>query len=199
MGMPDTAGRETRDPRQWTRDAALALPDDGNRYELVDGELLVSPSPRPVHQAIVVRLVRLLAPYVERHRLGTLSIAPADLDLGSEQLVQPDLFVVAETDGRALARWEGWGVPILAIEVLSPATARHDRLTKRRLYQRSRVSAYWIVDPDARMAEVWTPDSAAPEVEDVRLTWQPDPAVEPLVIGLEQIFEDVGGSDSSPG
>ena len=186
MGMPDTAGR-------WTRAAVLALPDDGRRYELVDGELLVSPSPRRVHQIALAELFRRLDPYVRAHRLGTVLWSPADLDLHSGQLVQPDLFVGGLHDSRMPLEWEEFGIPILAVEVLSPSTARYDRITKRQLYQRVGVGTYWIVDLDARLVEVWTPGAERPTIVDRELTWQPEGALEPLIIDLGEFFRMVAG------
>jgi Uma2 family endonuclease len=122
--------------------------------KLVTGELLVSPAPRWIHQTGVKRLLFLLDPYVVRHNLRTALFAPADLDLRAGQLVQPDLFVVPPIDGRRPIGWEECGVPILIAEVLSPSTARYDRITIRRRYQRSGVPAYWVVDLDARLVEV---------------------------------------------
>ncbi|MGE0552560.1 MAG: Uma2 family endonuclease [Gemmatimonadales bacterium] len=187
--MPDLA-------RTWSRAEVLALPDDGNRYELVDGELLVTPSPRGPHQRGVTELFRLVDPYVRAHGLGYTTFAPADLDLRSDQLVQPDLFVGALIDGREPVEWTDFGIPILAAEVLSPSTARHDRITKRRRYQRSRVGTYWIVDLDARLVEVWTPDDGKPSIVDQSLRWHPDPEVEPLEIALPQFFRAVWAESS---
>jgi hypothetical protein len=82
MGMPDMA-------RKWNREMVLALPDDGNRYELFDGELLVTPSPAGLHQVAIAALVRRLLPFVTEQRLGWLMTAPADLNLGGGQLSQP--------------------------------------------------------------------------------------------------------------
>ena len=185
MGMPDLA-------RRWTREEVLALPDDGNRYELVDGELLVSPSPRPLHQYGVAAFFRRLDPYLREHRFGDLLSAPADLDLRSGQLVQPDLFVV-RTDGRRLREWTEAGIPLLTVEVLSPSTARFDRIVKRRRYQRSGVGTCWIVDLDARLVEVWTRTDASPLIVDQTLVWQPDGAVPPLTIHLPACFGEIHG------
>ncbi len=186
MAMPNTA-------RRWTRDAVLALPDDGQRYELVDGELLVSPSPRGAHQRAVLALALVLDPWVRAHGVGALAISPADLDFGAGQLLQPDLFVGAMINGREPVEWADFGIPILVIEVISPATARHDRVIKRRWYQRAGVPAYWVVDLDARIVEVWTPGVEMPTIAVDELTWQPDPAREPLVIGLRELFDRVSG------
>jgi len=183
MGMPAT--------RMWTRDEVLALPDDGQRYELVDGELLVSPSPRRTHQRAVRDLFLLLHHYVEFSKIGEVLFSPSDLDLRTGQLVQPDLFVVAQQSIEASMEWEHVGVPALVVEVLSPSTAGYDRIKKRRLYQRVGVPTYWIVDLDARLVEVWTPDSDRPVIVDGDLSWQPESQVEPLVIHLPEFFQKV--------
>ncbi len=186
MGMPAVA-------RHWTREEVLALPDDGNRYELVDGELLVSPSPRALHQYGVVELLLQIAPYVRVHRIGDLCIAPADLDFRTGQLLQPDLFVGRMVEGRPPREWDEYGIPLLVAEVLSPSTARQDRVTKRRLYQRSGVPTYWIVDLDARLVEVWSPGADRPGMTDQVLAWQPETEVLPLRIDLPAYFRTVWG------
>jgi len=187
MGMPASASR-------WTRDQVLALPDDGKRYELVDGELLVSPGPRRLHQIALADLFRQVDAYVRIHRLGTTLFSPADLDFREGQLVQPDLFVEAGKDERQSQEWDESGVPILVAEILSPSTARFDRITKRRLYQRAGVATYWIVDLDARLVEVWTPASDHPVIVDEELRWQPDPKLAPLLTQLPEFFREVFGS-----
>ncbi len=184
MGMPDLA-------RTWTRDDVLALPDDGNRYELVDGELLVSPSPRGLHQRAVVSLFRLVDPYVRANRLGAVCLAPADLDLRSGQLVQPDLFVGGLIDGREPIEWADFKIPILVAEVLSPSTARYDRVTKRRRYQRSGIPTYWIIDLDARVVEVWFPGAQKAVMTDAMLSWAPDGVSDALAIDLPGYFREV--------
>ena len=187
MGMPDAT-------RVWTREEVLALPDDGNRYELVDGELLVSPSPRGIHQRAVLGLYRIIDPYVRVQGAGLTMLAPADLDLGSGQLVQPDLFVVPLlADGREPLEWPDFGIPILVVEVTSPSTARYDRITKRYRFQRSGVSEYWIVDTDARTVERWTPGDTRPEVLDERISWGPPGAADQLIIDLAPYFRGAWG------
>ncbi|MFN0181748.1 MAG: Uma2 family endonuclease [Gemmatimonadales bacterium] len=186
MAMPELA-------RRWTREEVLALPDDGNRYELVDGELLVSPRPRALHQLAVSAMYDRLKPYVQAYRLGTVLFSPADLDLRSGQLLQPDLFVLATTTGRPLREWTDAGIPPLVVEVLSPSTARFDRVTKRRRYQRSGIPTYWIVDVDARLVEAWSPADSSPRIVDEILAWQPNPLVTPLSIDLPATFREIWG------
>src|ERR1051326_5581632 len=139
MGMPETTGR-------WTRDMVLALPDDGNRYELFDGELLVTSGPSGLHQmAATARLNRPL-PYVPAQRLAHLLPSPADLSLDGEQPAQPDLFIAPLGSGPTPTRWEDVPNPILVIEILSPSTARYDRIVKRRRHQVAGVPEYWVGD-----------------------------------------------------
>src|SRR2546426_962968 len=178
----------------WTREMVLALPDDGNRYELIDGELLVSPSPRALHQRAVVALYDRVGPYARKYRLGVTGLAPSDPDLESEQLGQPDLFVVPLLEGgREPIEWPDYAGPILIAEVISPSTARNDRITKRRRYQRSGVAEYWMVDVDARTFERWRPQDERPEILGERIEWRPEQAPEPLVIDLEEYFREVWG------
>jgi len=179
--------------RTWTREEVLALPDDGKRRELVDGELLVSPAPRGRHQRGVQLLYDLVRPYVQAHRLGAVMALPGDLDLQSGQLVQPDLFVGAMVHGREPVEWEEFGIPLLIAEILSPSTARYDRIIKRQRYQRSGVPVYWIVDLDARLVEIWTPEAERPMIEDQQLSWQPDPEAPALELDLPRYFRRVWG------
>ena len=181
MAMPDLA--------RWTRAEVLALPDDGMRHELIDGELIVTPTPRVRHQDGVMALHELLSTYVREHGVGRCYDLPGDLEVLPHQLTQPDLFVVPP--GIRFDRWEDAPTPILVIEVASPSTARYDRGTKRRFYQRAVVPEYWIVDLDARLVERWRPLDARPDVLDHEITWQPGPDVPPLRIDLDRFFVHV--------
>lgn len=186
MGMPEVAKR-------WTREEVLALPDDGNRYELLDGELLVSPSPRGIHQRAVWALYDRIKPYVRSRHLGVTGCSPADLDLRSGQLLQPDLFVVPLVDGKEPLEWPEFGIPLLVVEVLSPSTAIYDRNRKRKKYQQARAGEYWIVDTDARLIERWKAEDERPEILAERIEWWPDSRVEPLGIDLTEYFREVWG------
>ena len=177
--------------RYYTREEVLAFPDDGNRYELVHGELLVSPAPRTRHQRVVGRLHFALMRYLEAHSAGEVLMSPADISWGGlpDVLVQPDLFVVPPQLGR-VRDWLEVEQLSLVIEVLSPSTARHDRFTKRRLYQEMQVPLYWLIDLDARRAEVWTPEATFPVIETRVLTWQPAAATASFTLALETLFQD---------
>ena len=174
-------------PAYHTADMVRAFPDDGNRYELVHGELLVSPSPRWVHQRIVKRLIVSIDPFCEAHGCGELVTSPADISWGSDSLVQPDLFVVAPKEAGGLD-WSEVRTLDLVVEVLSPSTAKQDRFQKRRLYQLQGVKSLWLVDADLKQVEVWTPDAAFPKVESLRVTWTPPAADVSLTIELATLF-----------
>jgi Uma2 family endonuclease len=186
MGMPDTLT-----PVYWTADMARRLPEDGNRYEVVYGELLVTPAPRLWHQELVRRLVVALAHYLEANPLGLVLTSPADISWGADVLVQPDVFVVPTEQARTL-EWSAVRDLLLVAEVLSPSTPRHDRFTKRRRYQEAGVPLYWIVDGDERQVEVWTPGDAFPRIERDRLVWQPEGAGAPFTLALQELFRAIG-------
>jgi Uma2 family endonuclease len=177
-------------PTYYTADLVRALPDDGQRYEVVHGELLVTPAPRVWHQEIVVRIAEELRGYLRRQPVGHALMSPADISWTDDTLVQPDVFVVDLAEVRKLD-WTRMKTLLLAVEVLSPSTARADRFTKRRLYQEVGVPAYWIVDPERRCVEVWTPDTTFPVIEWEAVTWQPVGAAEPLRVPLGELFKPI--------
>jgi Uma2 family endonuclease len=165
-----------------------ALPDDGKRYEVIDGSLLVTPTPGRPHQRAIRELFLVLQPYVVSQQLGETLWSPADIELDARTLVQPDLFVTSTRPGES-DNWRDIDLQ-LVIEVLSPSTARFDRLTKRTRYQRQGVE-YWIVDLDARVIERWLPSDERPEILATTLVWQPADAEAPLLIDLEKYFAGV--------
>jgi Uma2 family endonuclease len=178
------------DPVYYTADMVQALPDDGNRYETVHGELLVTPAPRLWHQEVVDRLRAALREYLQKQRAAHLFSAPADISWGPDVLVQPDLFVVPMEEARTL-EWSQIKTLLLAVEVLSPSTSRHDRFTKRRLYQQVGIPLYWIVEPDEHYVEIWTPDATFPEIERERITWTPEGTSESFSLELAELFKEI--------
>ena len=130
-----------------------ALPDDGRRYEIHEGELSVTPAPGSKHQIVSTRLVAALHVHVEARGLGIVVAAP--LILSDRTIVQPDIvFVATDRVGRISERGIE-GAPTLVVEILSPSTREADRDAKLRLYASHGVPWYWIVDPDARVVEVY--------------------------------------------
>lgn len=194
MGMP--AAKRAR----WTRAEVEKLIEENPlqtpRYELVDGELFVTPSPAPLHQRIVSELWAPLREYVRANRLGRVYTSRSDILLETETFVQPDLYVVPSAEDKRLNTAKQARTLTLAIEVLSPSSARGDRGKKRLLYQR-RVPEYWIVDPDARIVERWRPEDDRPEIIREVLTWQPTATIEPLRVDLPALFADAFGEAES--
>jgi Uma2 family endonuclease len=184
--MPQT---ETR----WTAALVRALPDDGKRYELVSGELVVTPAPALLHQQILAALYDRLRPYLQSTRAGQILWSPADLAFGEDEILQPDLFVVPSSLPRQIRRWTNITSLLLAVEALSPSTARYDRILKRRRYQRGGVPEYWIVDPDARVIERWRPNDERPEVASEILEWRPLTDSPALLLDLPALFAEAWG------
>lgn len=178
MGMPQSAER-------WTAERVRALPDDGNRYELVCSELVVTPAPRGIHQSALAALYDRIAPHAASAGLGRALWSPADISLGEDEVLQPDLFVCRTAGGRVVREWSDIDELMLVIEVVSPATARYDRTLKRRRYQRAGVAEYWVVDLDARLVERWRPEDERPEILADRIEWAG------LMIDLDRLFAEI--------
>jgi len=186
MGMPQT---ETR----WTAELVRALPDDGKRYELVSGELVVTPAPAPLHQRLVTAMIHQMDAYLRRTGVGRLLTSPADMAFGEDEILQPDLFVLPASLRPQFSTWSEVTSLLLAIEILSPSTARYDRIVKRRRYQRAGTPEYWIVDPDARVIERWRPNDERPEVASEILEWRPVPDTPALLLDLPALFAEAWG------
>ena len=191
MAMPARAPH-----RPWTEEEFYAARDaapPGERWELVDGEVLVTPSPHWLHQRIVVRLTILLDAYVRPRRFGEVFSSPLDVKLQPGLVLQPDVLVVPS--GELRRRSDTVTRLLLAAEIVSQSSARYDRVTKRPHYQRNRVSEYWIVDDMSQTIERWTPDDARPELLAEQLVWHPAGVQEPFVLDLVQFFTDVAAED----
>jgi len=151
---------QTKPAGTWTYDDLLSLPEDGRRFEIIEGELYETPSPSWAHATVVANLISMLIPIVARAG-GRWRTAPLDVFFQGADPVQPDI-VVLLPDSRALPIERGVdGPPDLLIEVLSPSNRGHDLLTKRSLYARAGVREYWLVDPEARTIEILTLDRDA--------------------------------------
>lgn len=168
----------------WTLQELGALPEDGNVYELIHGELFVTPAPSYDHETIAARLSAVLTPYVIADGLG-LVYRPQAVIQTRESQVEPDLMVCAV----ALrgTQWIDAPLPILVVEVLSPSTHRLDRERKRSLYRELGVADYWIIDPDSRTV-TWIRAGRDDVTERVHLTWHPRGASAPLEIGIATLF-----------
>lgn len=130
------------------------LPEDGSRWEVLDGDLVREPAPRPFHQIVGDNLFHLMYAHVRSHGLGIVISSPLDVVLSEENVVQPE-FVFIPTDRFNIVTEDNVsGAPALAVEVLSPSTRHRDRVVKRKIYERFGVREYWIVDPERKTIEV---------------------------------------------
>ncbi len=127
-----------------------ALPEDGKRYEILDGDLYVSPSPQTDHQRVIARFFRLLSNHVDRHELGEVFIAPYDVLLGEHDIVEPDIIFVSKAKLGIVKKEHIEGIPDLLIEIVSPSRPEYDLRDKRNQYARCGVPWYWIVNPQER-------------------------------------------------
>ena len=180
MAMPATH-------RRYTAAEVREFPADGNKYEVIRGELHVTPAPRPRHEIVIRRLVWRLSQYLDPlGRVDTLIAGPADISWDDETLVPPDLFVV--TPEELTNDWSTYRTLLLAAEVVSPSSRRRDRLEKRRLYQDQRVARYWVVDHEAGLVDVWEPNDERPLLVANTLSWQITPEAPELRIDLPELL-----------
>jgi len=134
----------------------LALPEDGKRYEVVRGELFVTPAPAPKHQIVISRLMDALLRFKREQGLrGEVLTAPIDVVLAEDTFVQPDILFIPKERLSIIGEKAILGPPDLAIEVHSPSTHKLDHVTKRKAYAELGVREYWIVDPELEQVEVF--------------------------------------------
>jgi len=185
---------EARSERQrWTYAEFARLPTSGStRYEVIDGELVVTPAPGLRHQRVVTHLVSLLHRFAQEGRLGEVFVGPFDVLSAEGDYMEPDIVFVAREGAHLLSDRGVEGPPVLVIEVTSPSTAGRDRGIKLERYRLFGVEEYWVVDPEERTVEVWRLGSQAAEPFGLRashtLEWAPS-AGAMLSIGLASLFE----------
>ena len=181
----------TQRRRRWTMPEVRALQDESRawpRYELIDGELLVTPAPTIDHYRGVMWLFRVLDRYLARQPIGEAMLSPADLTLRRGTISQPDIFVAPRDEADRAKAWSDIKHLLLAVEVLSPSTRAHDRGRKRMHYQKAGVAEYWIVDLGRRTVERWQPGDDRPEILSQKIVWHPRGAAKPLTVDLSRLF-----------
>ena len=176
--------------RRYTVADYMALPDD-QRYELLDGELILAPSPTSRHQFIQMFLAATLFQFVEEHGLGRVVAAPLDVVLSDSNVAQPDLLFISHRRASIVTRPNIQGAPDLAVEILSPSTAGRDRGQKLDIYARYGVGEYWIVDPEAETVEIHVLRGDTLDLQAAYRRGQPleSPILPGLTIELTQIFD----------
>src|SRR5712692_8817951 len=143
----------------WTYEDYAALPDDGHRYEIVNGVLIMAPAPTPEHQSIAVRIAYYLFPHIDLVGIGKLFTGPLDVDLGPKNVYQPDVVVVLNAHLDRVAAKKIIGAPDLVVEVASDSTAAMDRIAKYDVYAHAGVTEYWIVKPERKTVEIFLLDN----------------------------------------
>ncbi|QQR74497.1 MAG: Uma2 family endonuclease [Holophagales bacterium] len=138
----------------------LRFPEDGQRHELLDGEHVVTPSPRTKHQVVSVNLTLLLATWARAADAGQLFVAPFDVVLSDSTVVEPDLLFLAREHLDRLTEENVRGAPDLVVEILSEGSRRRDEIVKRDLYDHFGVSEYWVVDPELETVKVYRREAA---------------------------------------
>lgn len=167
----------------------LATPA-GQRYQLIEGELYqMAPAPNLFHQDIVGKVYRLLADHVEKHRLGRVFIAPCDVYLSDHNVVQPDVLFVSTALASILATDGVHGAPELVVEVVSPSTAQLDKTAKRRVYARTGVKEFWLIDPVLLQVHLY--DFARDPAKAVRILDEDESFGSALLPGLTIAAADV--------
>jgi Uma2 family endonuclease len=169
-------------------------PDD-ERYELLDGELVMVPSPNVPHQGVVIDLGTLFNIFVRGNDLGRVYVAPFDVVLSDTNVVQPDVMFVSRERLGIITHANIQGAPDLVVEVRSPSTAQRDLTIKRRLYAEHAehgVKEYWMVDPEARTVTVLLLRNGALEEVGIYRKGQTlsSPTLEGFTLNLDEIFRD---------
>lgn len=170
-------------------DDYLNLPDDGNRYEILEGVLYVTPSPTTKHQRISRNLEFLLFDFVRKHELGEIFYAPLDVIFSHISIAQPDLIFVSKEREDILTEKNIRGAPDLVVEILSPSTAERDRFLKAQLYARYGVDYYWVLNPETKTMEEYRREGGIFELEGC---YQGDTKVTPVLFpGLNLDLREV--------
>jgi Uma2 family endonuclease len=179
-------------PRPLTVHDYRELPEGPPYYQLIDGELVMSPSPNFFHQTIIINFAVILRNYLAEHPIGKLAIAPSDVCLTDLDVYQPDLYFVSNERKSILSKQGAEAAPDLAVEILSPKTARLDKGVKREIYGRTGVRELWLVDPELREVQVFRlPESAERPLGTYRFGQEFESALFPgLKISLAKIFQE---------
>jgi Uma2 family endonuclease len=133
----------------------LDLPEEGKRYEIINGELIMAPAPRIIHQEVGLRLKMRFFNFNQKKQYGKIFDSPIDVKLSETNLVQPDILYVAKERFSIIKETHINGAPDLIVEILSPSTAEYDLLDKKEIYAQFGVQEYWLVDPTKQWIEVY--------------------------------------------
>lgn len=176
--------------KRWTIAELHRLPDDGNRYELVRGELFMTPPPSYQHETIAATLHSLLAPYAQSNGLGRVYRPRAIVRVRPDSEVEPDVLVrpIAPPE----TTFEQAPGPLLVVEITSDSTRFRDYVKKKQFYLELRIPEYWVVDDETREVHVIRPEQGE-VIATETLAWHPTAAADPLTIDLRRLFQEALG------
>lgn len=188
-GKADSMTQKTQWPTEWTYSEYARFPDDGNRYEVLDGEVLVTPAPTPGHQHVGAKLFMALWQYVDRHALGIV-LWDVDLLFASGHFLRPDMVFVPKEARSGITDRGVEAIPRLVVEIVSPSSSSIDRVKKPRRYADFGVPEYWVVDPATDSVCVYRLNDGMGAIDEFRdrLVWQPNVAIPALEIRLAEVF-----------
>jgi Uma2 family endonuclease len=183
------------DRTDWTVEMLDALPEDGQRYELIDGELFVTPAPSDLHQLVAGLLYARLWAYLRPWSVGRAFISPSDVRRGdrTRNRLQPDVFVLRLLEGNRPPYPFALSDLLLAVEVESPSNPAYDYQIKRKLYLPAGVPEYWVISPIARTLARWRGATDTGELVTGRLEWQLGGMPEAFVLDLPEFFNEAFG------
>lgn len=180
---------------EWDVDLLDDLDDDGQRYELIDGELFVTPAPSDIHQLVVSALRDRVNAYLRPTKLARVLQSPADVRKPDRRRnrVQPDVFVVRLSEGKRPTYPYDLSDLLLTIEVESPSNPELDYRIKRKLYLTNGIAEYWVVNPIAQIVSRFRGLDDPGEIFSQRISWHPAGMANPLEIDVPALFEDALG------
>ncbi len=177
-------------PKVWTADMLDDVPEDGRRWEVINGRLLVTPGPDAPHQLAAIELIVRLHQHFRRAAVARVFTSPSDIRSGPLTRMQPDVYVAAFRDGKLPEVPFDMRDLLLTIEVISPSSARADRHIRRVVYLEGGVPEYWIIDPKKRHIERWRTGDTLPEIVTDEIMFQVPGIGHPLIISLPELFAD---------
>ena len=168
------------------------MPDDGRRYQVVEGELIMAPAPNRYHQEILGDLFSTIRSFLKEHRFGKVYVAPFDVFLDEINVLQPDILFVSNARRSVLTKAGADGAPDLVIEILSPSNAALDRVRKRDVYARCGVAELWLISPESRTVQVYRlqEDAAKPVLVRGEHETLESPLLPGLTIDLREVFAE---------
>jgi len=182
---------QTTAPRPLTVNEFRELPMGPPYYQLIEGDLYMSPTPNFFHQSIVLNIAVFLQNFLEKNPIGKVVVSPSDVELSDLNVYMPDVYYVSNARKHIFTTQGASGAPDLVVEVLSPGTAKYDKGAKRQVYARTGVKELWLVDPAEKQVSVYRLQESSDEPRGVFGLRQKftSPLFPKLTIPVAKIFQ----------